>query len=321
MAKKIVVLDGYTENPGDLSWEALEALGEVCVYERTPNDQIIARAKEAQILLTNKTPLTKEILAQLPSLEYIGVLATGYNVVDIDAAKALNIPVCNIPTYGTDSVAQMCFALILEFYNQVGVHNTAVKSGEWSACKDFCFWHTPLKELTGKTIGFVGFGRIGQKTADIAEAFGMNVLAYDIYETDQSHRKQFAYTDLETLLKTSDIISLHCNLTEQNKGMINKENMAKMKSNVLIVNTSRGGLLNEADVVEALNTNQIGGIALDVLEVEPPKPDHPFFSTKNTLLTPHISWATHEARERLMAIAVDNVACYLSGQTTNQVNL
>ncbi len=316
---KIVVLDGYTENPGDLSWEGLEKLGETTVYDRTPLHLIVERAQGANIILTNKTPITKETLAQLPDLKYIGVLATGYNVVDVEAAKQMNIPVCNIPTYGTDSVAQMCFALILEFYNRVGLHDEAVKKGEWSSSPDFCFWKSPLIELKGKTIGFIGFGRIGQRAADIAEAFGMNGIAYDLYPSDQNHRKNFKYVEQDELFQTADIISLHCNLTAENTGFINKEAITKMKNNVLIVNTSRGPLINESDVIQALKDSEIGGLAADVLTVEPPSENHPLFTAPNTLITPHISWATYEARKRLMDIAVNNVENYLAGKAVNVV--
>lgn len=317
---KIVILDGYTENPGDLSWREFEELGDVIVYDRTEKKDILEKIKDAEIVLTNKTPITRETIEKCNKLKYIGVLATGYNVVDIKAAKERNIPVCNIPTYGTDSVAQMCFALILEFYNSVGIHNEAVKNKEWSNCKDFCFWKSNLIELSNKTIGFIGFGRIGQRAADIAQAFNMNVLAYDVYRSNQDNRKNFKYVSLDELIEKSDIISLHCNLTEENYHMINKDTISKMKKNALIINTSRGPLINEEDLLEALNNHQIAGACLDVLEVEPPKEDNPLLKAKNIIITPHISWATFEARKRLMDIAVNNLKSFLNGKEVNRVN-
>lgn len=317
---KITVLDGYALNPGDLSWEGLKELGDVTVYDRTEAADILSRSAGAQLILTNKTPLSAETLAQLPELKYIGVLATGYNVVDIKAAREQGIDVANIPTYGTASVAQMAFAHILSFTQRVKEHDAAVKEGRWTSAADFCFWDHPLIELQGKTVGVIGFGRIGQKFADIAEAFGCRVLAYDAYHSDQSQRKDFAWAELDELFASSDIISLHCPLFPETEGIINKENLAKMKSSALIVNTSRGPLINEQDLAAALDAGVIAGASLDVVSTEPIKEDNPLLKAKNCWITPHIAWATFEARARLMQIAIDNAASFLAGKTENLVN-
>lgn len=316
---KIVVLDGYTENPGDLSWEALAALGDLTVYDYTAPAETAARSQDTEILITNKTVLSGELIAALPKLRYIGLLSTGYNVVDIAAAKARQIPVCNIPTYGTESVAQMVFALLLELTNQVGLHSESVKAGEWSASRDFSYWKTPLLELAGKTMGFVGFGKIGQRAADIAQAFGMSVIAYDLYPQPQE-RPRFRYGTLDEVLAAADVLSLNCALTPENTGFLNRENIAKMKTGAMVINTSRGPLINEADLAEALNSGKLAGAALDVLEVEPPKKDNPLLTAKNIIVTPHIAWATFEARQRLMDIAVANVAAFIEGNPCNVVN-
>jgi glycerate dehydrogenase len=317
---KIVVLDGFTLNPGDLNWDGLKELGETEIYDRTPAELIVERAKGAEILFTNKTLLGEEIFSQLQDLKYIGVLATGYNVVDIEAAKKRNIPVVNIPTYGTSSVAQMVFALVLELCHHVQDHSTAVMAGTWSESKDFCFWNYPLIELAGKTMGIIGFGRIGQTVADIAEAFGMKVLGYDNYKSDQSHRKNFKWVELPELLEQSDFVSLHCPLFNETRGLINKDTLKKMKNTAFLINTSRGPLIVDKDLADALNNGVIAGTGLDVLSVEPPKKDNPLFSAKNCLITPHISWATKEARFRLMDIAVENLAEFLKGNPINVVN-
>jgi len=316
---KIVILDGYTENPGDLSWEQFENLGELKVYDYTPAELTLERARNAEALITNKTVLTANIIGALPDLQYIGLLSTGYDVVDTAAAKKRGIPVCNIPTYGTDSVAQMVFALILEVSNQAGLHHESVMRGEWSENRDFSYWKTPLIELAGKTIGFIGFGKIGQRAADIAEAFHMNILAYDLYPLPQQ-RLNFRYAALDEVLAQSDFISLNCALTPENKGLINRENIVKMKKTAVIINTSRGPLVNEADLAEALNNGRIAGAALDVLATEPPQKDNPLFSAKNVIVTPHIAWATFEARKRLMDIAAQNLAGFLNGEPINVVN-
>jgi glycerate dehydrogenase len=317
---KIVVLDGYTLNPGDLNWDGLKKLGEVTIFDRTSAEQVVERSKSAEILFTNKVLLGEEVFAQLPELKYIGVLATGYNVVDVEAAKNRNIVVTNIPTYGTFSVAQMTFALLLELSLHVQAHSDAVHNGDWTNCKDFCFWNYPLIELAGKTMGIIGFGRIGQQVADIATAFGMNTLGYDSYQSNQSHRSNFKWTELDELLKESDFVSLHCPLFPNTKGIINKENLSKMKKSAFLINTSRGPLIVDKDLAEALNDGVIAGAGLDVLSIEPPHADNVLLKAKNCLITPHISWATKEARERLMGIAIDNLKAFLTGNPLNIVN-
>lgn len=316
----IIVLDGYTLNPGDLSWRELEKIGNLTIYDHTPLDKIVERAKDAEVLFTNKTPLTRMDLSEFPKLKYIGVLATGYNVVDIEAAKKENITVTNIPTYGTRSVAQMTFAILLEMTQHVQRHSDSVYDGEWSSCRDFCYWKYPLIGLEGKTIGIIGFGRIGQSVADVAEAFGMNVLAYDANKSDQSQRKNFKWAELNELLSLSDVVSLHCPLFPETKGIINKETLRKMKKSAFLINTSRGPLIVDEDLAEALNRDVIAGAGLDVLSEEPPKSDNLLFTAKNCLITPHISWATKEARSRLMDIAVDNLKKFLDGNPQNVVS-
>jgi len=318
---KIVVLDGYTLNPGDLSWDGLKDLGDVTIHDYTPADQIVARAQDAEILFTNKTPLTAATLAQLDKLTYIGVLATGYNVVDVKAAAARGVAVTNIPTYGTSSVAQMVFALLLELCHHVQLHSDAVRGGEWSASRDFCFWKTPLVELQGKTIGIVGFGRIGRQVAKIADAFGMRVLAQDKFQGPAPELADFRWAELDELLAQSDVVSLHCPLFPDTAGLINQETLARMKPSAFLINTSRGGLIVDQDLSDALNRNQIAGAALDVLSVEPPPADNPLLKAKNILVTPHISWATAEARARLMGIAVDNLKAYLAGKPVNVIKV
>ncbi len=319
---KIVVLDGYTLNPGDLSWEGLEKFGALTVYERTKKDnsEIIRAIGDAEVIFTNKTPLTKEVLEQAPALKYIGVLATGYNVVDVVAAKSLGITVTNIPTYGTIAVAQMTFALILELCHHVGDHSNAVRNGEWSSCPDFCFWNTPLIELSGKTMGIIGFGRIGQATAKIALAFGLKVLFHDLSKTAELVGENCRYAELDELFAKADIISLHCPLFESTQGIINKNNISKMKDGVMIINTSRGPLVVEKELAEALNTGKIAGAALDVVSTEPIETDNPLLKAKNCLITPHIAWAPKESRSRLMETAVENLKLFLAGTPQNVVN-
>lgn len=317
---KIVVLDGYTLNPGDLSWDAIKTFGEVTVYARTSSSQIIPRSVGADIIFTNKTPLGEKEFAVLPDLKYIGVLATGYNVVDTKVAAKYGIPVTNIPTYGTLSVAQMTFALILELCHHVKDHSDEVRKGMWSNSPDFCFWNFPLIELSGKTIGIVGFGRIGQKVADIAAAFGMKVLGYDNFQSDQSKRENFQWSELHDLLQNSDIVSLHCPLFPETKGIINKNTLSIMKKSSFLINTSRGPLIIEEDLSKALNNEIIAGAAVDVLSVEPPKADNPLLGAKNCIITPHISWATKEARARLMEIAAENLKHFIEGAPVNVVN-
>lgn len=322
---KIVVLDGYTLNPGDLSWETLEKLGELTVYDRTSYDTddkeiIIERVGEAEIVFTNKTPLTREMQEKMPNLKYIGVLATGYNVVDVEAAKEKGIAVTNIPTYGTMAVAQMTFALLLEMCHHVWAHSEDVKNGVWTNNVDWCFWNYPLIELAGKNIGIIGFGRIGQAVGRIAQAFGMNVLAYDENPSLHLESDKLKYVKIEELLAESDVISLHCPLFESTKGIINKETINKMKQSAIIINTSRGPLINEEDLAEALNNGRISGAAVDVVSAEPIKKDNPLLTAKNIIITPHIAWAPKESRIRLLDIAVANLEKFLSGKPVNVVN-
>lgn len=316
---KIVILDGYTLNPGDLSWEELKKIGDVTIYDRTPKELILERAHDAEILFTNKTPLSSEIIIKLPNLKYIGVLATGYNVVDIKAATEQNIIVTNIPSYGTYSVAQMVFALLLELCHHVQLHSNVVKSGAWTKSPDFCFWNYPLTELAGKTIGIIGFGRIGRQVANIASALGMNIIAADIHKNDAPELKNFKWVGIPELLKESDVISLHCPLFPETKGIINRTNIRLMKPSAFLINTSRGGLIIEEDLAKALNNEYIAGAALDVLTVEPPDGNNPLLAVKNCIITPHISWATFEARSRLMDTAIQNLKSFLNGRVINAV--
>ena len=311
---KIVVLDGFAANPGDLSWAPLEALGELTVYDRTPADQIAARIADAELVLTNKAVLSRELIAGAKKLRYIGVLATGYNVVDVAAAKELGVVVTNIPAYSTDSVAQLVFALLLEICQQVGHHSAAVHAGRWSANQDFCFWDTPLIELADKTMGIVGYGRIGHKVAEIARCFGMNVIAWTRTPRDPE------CVSLDELLSRSDVISLHCPLFPETKNLINRDTIAKMKDGVILINTSRGPVVNDADLRAALESGKVYAAGADVSTVEPIPADSPLLGAKNMFLTPHIAWATFEARERLMDIAVKNVEAFLAGAPINTVN-
>lgn len=310
---KIVILDGYTENPGDLSWEGLEKLGELTVYEHTQPQDILSRIADAEVVLTNKTLISAQTIDAKPNLKYIGLLATGFNVVDIDAAKRRGIVVANIPTYGTTAVAQYVFALLLEICHHVGHHNQAVQEGRWTACRDFCFWDYPLIELAGKTMGIIGYGRIGRATAQIARAFGMKVVAYDAFATGEE------LVSLDELLSQSDVISLHCPLTRENTGLINRDTLAKMKDGAIIINTARGPLINEPDLREALLSGKVLGAALDVVAVEPIQSDNVLLGLDNCLITPHIAWAPKESRQRLMDVAVENVAAFLAGQPINNV--
>ena len=317
---KIVILDGYTENPGDLSWSGMEELGEVTVYDRTPDELVVERIGDAEIVYTNKTPVSKSTLETCPAIKYIGVLATGYNVVDVEAAKEKGILVSNIPAYGTEAVAQFTIALLLELCHHIGAHSQCVMEGEWTRREDFCFWNYPLTELAGKTMGIIGFGRIGQATAKIAQAFGMNILACSRNRNVSLESETCHYADLDELLANSDVISLHCPLLPETQGMINKKTIAKMKDNVMILNSSRGLLIAEADLMEALNSGKVGGAAIDVVSVEPMKADNPLLKAKNCIITPHIAWAPKETRQRLMDIALDNLKSYVKGQPRNVVN-
>lgn len=320
---KIVVLDGYTENPGDLSWETFEKMGALKVYDRTAyssaeRDKILSRAKGAEAVLVNKTPLDAVTLKALaPELRYIGVLATGYNVVDAAAAKELGVPVCNIPTYGTAAVAQYAMALLLELCHHVGAHSAAVHAGKWEKCPDFCFWDYPLTELAGKTMGIVGLGRIGKAVAKLAGAFGMKVVAYDEFLKSAGEAELLP---LGEVLRRSDVISLHCPLVESSRNLVRAETIAQMKDGVMLLNTSRGPLVNEADLADALRSGKVAGAGVDVVSEEPIRPDNPLLGAPNCLITPHIAWAPKESRARLMNIAAENLAAFLSGSPRNVVN-
>ena len=322
---KIVVLDGYALNPGDLSWDGIRELGEVEIYERTPEAEILERAKGAEVLLTNKTHLNRKAIESLPELKYIGVLATGYNVVDVEAAAENEIVVTNVPTYGTNAVAQFVLALLLEACHHVGEHNRAVKSGDWTGADDFCFWNYPLIELQDKCLGIIGFGSIGQRTAELAAAFGMEIIAYDRSPEKKKsdpeiETENMEFVDLLDLYRRSDVISLHCPLTEETEGMINKISIAQMKEEVIIINTARGGLIVEADLAAALETGKVKTAAVDVLSAEPPAASNPLLNSEKAIVTPHIAWASREARERLMETVVANLKAYLDGSIINQVN-
>lgn len=313
---KITVLDGYAENPGDLSWEWLAEYGDYTVYDRTPAELIAERVDGCDVIITNKTPLRRDLLKTLSNLKYVGLLSTGYNIVDWDYCKEADIPVCNIPSYSTAAVAQLTFALILEHTNAVAIHSNSVHSGEWSACKDFCYWKTPLTELQNKTLGIIGFGSIGKAVAKIALAFGMKVVA------STNHPAPFdgvEFTDKDTLLAKSDFVSLHCPLTDKTEGMVNSKFLAKMKSSAMLINTSRGQVVNEADLADALKNGIIAAAGLDVLSVEPPKADNPLFGLKNCYITPHIAWAGYETRVRLMEICKENLKAFSLSKPKNVV--
>jgi glycerate dehydrogenase len=311
----IVVLDGYTLNPGDLSWAPLQSLGYCEIYDRTPPDAVVQRAAFAEIVLTNKTLLTRAVIEQLPKLQYIGVLATGYNVVDLQAARERHIPVTNVPKYSTPSVAQMVFALLLELTRHVGLHAEGVRAGRWSNQADFCYWDKPMIALESLTMGIVGLGAIGQSVAKLAQAFGMSVLAYQ-----HSPKSGVTCVDLESLFRRSDVISLHCPLTPKTQHLVNAQRLALMKPSAFLINTSRGPLVDEEALAQALRSGQIAGAGLDVLTVEPPKLDNPLFSLKNCFITPHIAWATQTARQTLLEIAVANIQAFLNGSVQNVVN-
>ena len=316
---KIVVLDGYTLNPGDLSWDGLKNHGELTVYDRTPANLILERSAGAEILFTNKTALSAETMSRLPKLRYIGVLATGYNIVDVKAAAQRGVVVTNVPTYGTDSVAQLVFALVLELARGARFHSDAARQGEWSRNPDFCFWKSPQIELTGKTMGIIGFGRIGRRVAAIASAMGMPVLAGDVRREAPPDIPDFAWAEIPELLRRSDVVSLHSPLTPETQGMVNRESLKLMKRSAFLINTARGPLVVDSDLAEALNAGQIAGAGLDVLSVEPPSPDNPLLRAKNCIITPHLAWATREARTRLMDTAVANFEAFLAGRPVNVV--
>lgn len=316
---RICILDGYAANPGDLSWNALQALGDCVVYDRTTPDQLLERAADADILLTNKVAIKSEHMAALPRLKYIGVMATGYNVVDTEAARQRGIVVTNIPAYSTYSVAQMVFAHLLNIAQQVQHHAEAVREGRWSACPDFCFWDTPLLELSGRRIGIVGLGHTGMATARIAMGFGMEVCAY----TSKSHLQlppEIKSMSLDELFSTCDVVSLHCPLTPATRHLVNAERLSLMKRTAILINTGRGPLVNEADLAHALNSGQLAAAGLDVLSEEPPRPDNPLLTARNCYITPHIAWASLAARQRLMDILVSNVQAFLNGHPINVVS-
>jgi glycerate dehydrogenase len=317
---KIVVLDGNTLNPGDLSWKRLFKLGEVVLHDRTPADKIIERSLGAEVLITNKTPFSESTINSLPDLKYIGVLATGYNVVDTEAAKRRNIIVTNVPAYSTISVAQLTFALLLELCHHMQRQSDSVMQGKWAKSPDFSYSDFPLIELSGKTFGIIGFGNIGKKVADIATVFGMNIIAASRHQTDQSERKNFRWAEVNEVLEKADVVSIHCPLTPETKGLINAESLKKMKRSAFLINTSRGPVVIEEDLADALNNGIIAGAGIDVLSIEPPSKDNPLFKAKNCLITPHIAWATKEARVRLMDIAVNNVEAFINGKPVNVVN-
>lgn len=317
---KIVVLDGYTLNPGDLSWKTLEQLGDLTVFDRTLPQDVYERAKAADVIFTNKTPLPAEVINQLSCLKYIGVLATGYNVVDTKVAKQKGIIVTNVPGYGTASVVQLTFALLLELCFRVQYHSDSVMKGKWAQSVDWCFWDYPLIELADKTIGIIGFGEIGKRVADIATAFGMKVVANSRKQPDQSHRKNFRWVSVSELLETADVVSIHCPLTEETRGLINKNSLQKMKPSAFLLNTSRGPIIVDEDLADALNKEVIAGAGIDVLSQEPPAADNPLFAAKNCIITPHMAWATKEARSRLMKTAVDNLLLYTEGKPVHTVD-
>jgi glycerate dehydrogenase len=317
---KIVVLDGFTLNPGDLSWEPLKKYGELVVYDRSPPETVLERSGGAEVLFTNKTPLGEDVFNNLPKLRYVGVLATGYNIIHVEAARKRGVTVTNIPDYGSNSVAQLTFALLLELCHRAQRHSDSVLKGKWAASPDWCFWDYPLTELSGKTLGIIGFGKIGQKVGDIATAFGMNLLASARHQSPQSHRANFRWAEVPELLEQSDVVSLHCPLTPETKGLINTESLDRMKKSAFLLNTSRGPLVVDQELADALNRDVIAGAGLDVLSVEPPQKDNPLFNAKNCIITPHIAWATKEARCRLMDMAVQNLEAFIALKPVNVVS-
>ena len=319
----IVILDGYTENPGDLSWGELEKLGDLTVYDRTSltdEDEIISRIGGAEVVLTNKTPISKETMDKCPNLKMIAVLATGYNVINYDYAKEKGIPVCNVPTYGTACVGQYAIALLLEVCHHIGHHDKTVHEGKWANHIDWCYWDHSLIELDGKTAGIIGFGRIGIHTAAIASALGMHVIAYDMRQRDEALQLGVEYVSLDELFARSDVLGLQMPLFPFNTGIINRENIAKMKDGVIIINNSRGQMVVEQDLADALNSGKVAAAGLDVVSTEPIRGDNPLLTAKNCILTPHISWAPRESRQRIMDCTVDNVRAYLQGAPINVVN-
>jgi glycerate dehydrogenase len=316
---KIVCLDGYTLNPGDNPWDEVAKLGEFTCHDRTAPGQILERSRDAEVLLTNKTPLSAETLAQLPKLKFIGVLATGYNVVDVKAARARGVPVSNVPIYGTDAVAEYVFALLLNHLRQPQLHSDLVRQGEWARVNEWSFWRKPLAEVAGKTIGVVGFGRIGRRVGELAAAFKMKVLANDVFQGNPPSYP-FAWRSVPELFAEADVISLHCNLTPENTGMVNRDLLRSMKKSAYLINTSRGPLIKDADLAEALQAGWIAGAALDVVTTEPIPADNPLLKAPNVTLTPHIAWAAVEARRRLTKVTAENIAAFQAGKPINLVN-
>ena len=316
---KIVVLDGYTLNPGDLSWEGLQALGETEIHDYSAPDEIVPRAQGAELIMPNKAVISKEVIDQLPDLKYIGVQATGYNIIDIETAAERGIVVTNIPTYGTPSVAQMVFAHVLNLTQRVAHHDDTVKEGRWTSNRDFCYWDFPLLELMDLTMGIVGYGRIGQRTGEIASAFGMKLLVHDEYIKPEDHPNA-EFASVEEVFKRSDVISLHCPLTPETEKLANAERLAMMKETAFLVNTSRGPLVDDQALADALNAGTIAGAGLDVLTVEPPPTDNPLMKAKNCYITPHIAWATRSARSRLLDTLVENAKAFIDGKPQNVVN-
>ena len=319
---KIVVLDGYTENPGDISWAPLEALGEVTVYDRTAYEEsplIAERIGDAEVVVINKTPISKATMDACPNLKAIAVLATGYNITDYEYAKEKGIPVMNVPVYGTDNVSQFAVSLLLEVCSHIGHHSESVHKGEWASNPDWCYWHYPMLEVSGKTAGIIGLGRIGVNTAKILKAMNVNVIAYDAFQSEAG-KAVAEYVELDELLAKSDFVFLHCPLFPSTQGMINKENIAKMKDGAILINNSRGPLVVEQDLADALNSGKLAAAAVDVVSTEPIKADNVLLTAKNCIITPHISWATKEARERIMQTTADNIKSYMEGNPINVVN-
>lgn len=314
----IVILDGFTANPGDLEWDNLEKIGHLTVYERTKVSEVVGRCKNAEIVFTNKTPISDVDLESLPKLRYIGVLATGYNVVNTEKARELGITVCNVPSYSTMSVAQNVFALILDITNSVSHYTVEVKQGKWSECEDFCFTDTPLSELAGKQMGIIGYGSIGRQVGNISMAFGMNVAVYTSKTAEEV--SPAIKLDLDELFRTSDVVSLHCPLNKDTFQIVNEERLSLMKPTSILINTGRGPLVDEAALARALKQGTIQGAGIDVLSQEPPKADNPLLYAPNIRITPHISWATREARTRLLEISIDNLKSFLAGKPVNVVN-
>lgn len=317
---KIVVLDGYTLNPGDNPWDEIESLGDVTVHDRTPPEQVVERAAGADILLTNKTPVPAEAIARLPDLKFVAVLATGYNIVDVQAARERGIPVSNVPIYGTDSVAQFVMAMLLNHCHRIAHHDQRVKDGAWSSNDDWCFWDYPLLELAGLTMGIVGFGRIGRRAGELAHAFGMNVIAYDVYRGDAPGYEPFAWKSIDEVFAEADVVTLHCPQTADNKEFVNRALLHTMKPGALFINAARGTLVNEQDLADALNDGALAAAAVDVVSAEPIDPANPLLSAKNIVLTPHMAWGALAARRRIMQTSADNIRAFLDGSPAHVVN-